>query len=133
MLRQRLLTPVLELLGYLQRLTEDADAAPPRLGERWRPWQERVRRIFDDMRNAARRERRADLMKSAVVDHAQAAVVVADEGGRIVEFNPSAEAMLGWSRAQAIGRAVGNCWRPSGSAPRSMPPSTRCAAARPRT
>src|SRR5205814_619110 len=44
--------------------------------------------------------------KSAIVDHALAALVSTDEQGRIVEFNPSAETMFGRSRADAIGRRV---------------------------
>ncbi len=106
LMRQRLLTPVLELLGYLHRLSDDPQAPEPRLGERWRPWVRRVRHAFDEMREAARRERRADSLKSAIVDHAQAAVVMSDAAGRIVEFNPSAQAMLGWSRDAVIGQTV---------------------------
>ena len=45
-------------------------------------------------------------MKSAIVDHAHTAVVVADAAGRIVEFNPAAEAMLRCPREQALGQTV---------------------------
>ncbi|MFN0185199.1 MAG: PAS domain S-box protein [Aquabacterium sp.] len=45
-----------------------------------------------------------EALKSAIVDHALAAIITADARGRIVEFNPAAEAMFGVPRAQAVGR-----------------------------
>ncbi len=45
-------------------------------------------------------------LKAAIVDHAQSAVVVGDDGDRLVEFNPAAEAMFGHQRAEVIGRTV---------------------------
>ena len=45
-------------------------------------------------------------IKGAIVDHAQAAVVVADGDDRLVEFNPAAELMFGRRRAEAIGLKV---------------------------
>ena len=43
-------------------------------------------------------------LKAAIVDHAQAAVVVGDAEDRLVEFNPAAEAMFGFTREEALGR-----------------------------
>jgi len=48
-----------------------------------------------------------EALKSAIVDHALAALVSTDAEGRVVEFNPAAERMFGLSRAQAIGQPVG--------------------------
>jgi two-component system NtrC family sensor kinase len=48
----------------------------------------------------------SEALKSAIVDHALAALITADEAGRIVEFNPSAEAMFQRRRADVIGRRV---------------------------
>ena len=106
MLRQRIVTPMLGVLGYLQRLSSDPAAPEPRLGPRWQPWLQMVSDTFSAMRSAARRERSAETLKSAIVDHAQNAVVVADVEDRIVEFNAAAEALLGCSREQALGRRV---------------------------
>ncbi|MEO5794842.1 MAG: PAS domain S-box protein [Rhodoferax sp.] len=50
--------------------------------------------------------RTAEALKSAIVDHALAALVSTDARGQIVEFNPAAEAMFGYSRAQVLGRPV---------------------------
>lgn len=49
---------------------------------------------------------RAEQLKTAIVDNALAALISSDDQGRIVEFNPAAEAMFGRSRAQALGRTV---------------------------
>jgi PAS domain S-box-containing protein len=48
-----------------------------------------------------------EALKSAIVDNALAAIVTADEDGRVVEFNPAAERMFGIARGRAIGRPVG--------------------------
>ena len=50
--------------------------------------------------------RTSEALKSAIFDHALAALVSTDAMGRIVEFNPSAEAMFGHARADVIGRPV---------------------------
>jgi two-component system NtrC family sensor kinase len=48
----------------------------------------------------------SEVLKSAIVDHALAALISTDAKGLIVEFNPSAEAMFGRSRADVLGRPV---------------------------
>jgi len=54
----------------------------------------------------------SEALKTAIVDHALAALVTTDELGRIVEFNPAAEAMFGWPRAAALGRPVSEVMMP---------------------
>ncbi|RZI86650.1 MAG: PAS domain S-box protein [Rubrivivax sp.] len=48
----------------------------------------------------------SEALKSAIVDHALAALISTDAKGLIVEFNPSAEAMFGRTRADVLGRPV---------------------------
>jgi two-component system NtrC family sensor kinase len=50
--------------------------------------------------------RASEALKSAIVDHALAALISTDGQGCIVEFNPSAEAMFGRVRAEVLGRRV---------------------------
>jgi len=57
--------------------------------------------------------RTSEALKSAIFDHALAALVSTDAAGRIVEFNPAAEAMFGRDRAQVIGRPVGEVMIPA--------------------
>jgi two-component system NtrC family sensor kinase len=48
----------------------------------------------------------SEALKSAIVDHALAALISSDAQGCIVEFNPSAELMFGRTRAEVLGRRV---------------------------
>ncbi len=48
----------------------------------------------------------AEALKSAIFDHALAAMVSSDAQGRVVAFNPAAERMFGHAREAAIGRVV---------------------------
>ncbi|HEX3140474.1 MAG TPA: PAS domain S-box protein, partial [Rhizobacter sp.] len=48
----------------------------------------------------------SEALKAAIVDHALAALISTDGRGRIVEFNPSAEAMFGRKRAEVVGLLV---------------------------
>jgi PAS domain S-box-containing protein len=50
--------------------------------------------------------RTSEALKSAIFDHALAALVSTDAAGRIVEINPAAEAMFRCTRAAVIGRSV---------------------------
>jgi len=45
-------------------------------------------------------------LKSSIVDQALAAIISTDAQGRIVEFNPAAEALFGHTRAAVLGRLV---------------------------
>ncbi|MEK8030058.1 response regulator [Ideonella sp. DXS29W] len=45
-------------------------------------------------------------LRSAIAESAPAALIVSDESGRIVEFNPAAEAMFQQPRSRAIGRRI---------------------------
>jgi PAS domain S-box-containing protein len=113
LLRQRVVMPLFGIFDYLQRLSADATTPEPRLSPRWQPWARVVTRTFASMRSAAQGERRAEALKSAIVDHAQAAVVVADAEDRIVEFNAAAEAMFGLPRQQAVGCPVRDLLQPA--------------------
>jgi len=106
LLRGRIVTPLVRIFSYLQALSADAAAPEPKLGARWQPWVQVVTRTFTSMRSATQAEQRAEALKSAIVDHAQTAVVVADADDRIVEFNPAAEVLFGYTRADALGRQV---------------------------
>jgi PAS domain S-box-containing protein len=55
----------------------------------------------------------SEALKSAIVDHALAALITSDDRGRIVEFNPSAEAMFQRRRAEVLGRLVSEVLMPA--------------------
>lgn len=54
----------------------------------------------------------SEALKSAIVDHALAALISTDDDGRIVEFNPAAEAIFGQRREAVIGASVSDVIMP---------------------
>ena len=103
MLQWRIIVPALGVMGYLQQLAQDDSTPEPSLGPRWQPWVLTVTKTFRSLRESLRRERRSEAFKSAVVDHALAAIVIVDGAGRVVEWNPAAETMFRLPRARALG------------------------------
>ncbi len=103
---RRYALPSQRLVDYLHRKALDPAAREPVLPAGWAPWALLTRDTFDAAREAQAGEQRAEALKSAIVDHALAAIVSADAQGRIVEFNPAAEAMFGRRRAEVLGRTV---------------------------
>jgi len=66
--------------------------------------------IFRDvtgMRLAERSLRASEARKSAVLQTALDAIVTIDREGIIIDFNPAAERMFGYARAEVIGREMG--------------------------
>jgi len=66
-----------------------------------------------ELKRAEEALRASQAQKSAVIDLALDAVIVIDEQGRILEFNPSAERMFGISRADALGREMAELIMPA--------------------
>ena len=49
--------------------------------------------------------------RALVFDHMQDAVIITDLDGRIVDWNPAAERVFGYTRAEMLGRSVGRLYR----------------------
>ncbi len=99
--------PSLRLVDYLHRQAQDERAVQPAVPPDWAPWLQLTRDTFAAWREAAAREQKSEALKSAIVDHALAAVVSTDAQGLVVEFNPAAERMFSRTRAEMIGRPAG--------------------------
>ena len=106
LLWRRYARPSLHLVDYLHRKAFDPAAAEPSLPRGWAPWVKLTRDTFAAAREAQAREAQAQALKSAIVDHALAAIISCDEEGRITEFNPAAEAMIGRRREEVLGHPV---------------------------
>jgi two-component system NtrC family sensor kinase len=50
----------------------------------------------------------SEQLRSAIAQHSLECFITADEDGRIVEFNPAAEQVFGYTRAEALGKPIGN-------------------------
>ena len=107
LLRRRVIEPALAVMRYLFERSRDATAPAPQLNARWQPWVDVVSATFAAQQEARERERRSEAYKSAIVDHALAAIISTDESGRVVEWNPAAAAMFGHPRSAVLGRSVG--------------------------
>jgi len=106
LLARHFVKPATRLLAYLRELSGDHHAPAPRLGPRWQPWADSLAETFRRQHELTRRERLSEARKSAILDHALEAMVSTDEQGRIVEFNPAAEAMFGRRLAEVSGQDV---------------------------
>jgi PAS domain S-box-containing protein len=106
LLWRRYALPSLRLVDYLHRKAFDANAAEPVLPRGWAPWAKLTRDTFGAAREAQAREAQALALKSAIVDHALAAIISSDDEGLITEFNPAAEGMFGRRRAEVLGHSV---------------------------
>ena len=106
MLARNFVQPALAILGYLRALSANASEPAPQLGPRWQRWVDAVSETFARQRELQQRERQTEALKASIIDHAIAGIVSTDVQGRIVEFNPAAEAMFGVRRDAAVGRPV---------------------------
>ena len=61
-------------------------------------------RLLKSEREAAAQALESEARKSAILESALDGVIVIDEDGKIVEFNPAAEHIFGYSRSDVIGR-----------------------------
>nr|WP_316641120.1 ATP-binding protein [uncultured Roseateles sp.] len=104
--------PALQLVDYLRRAAAAPGAASPPASKLWAPWFRLVGDTFDQWRASARQAEQTEALKSAIVDHALAAVITTDDDGRVVEFNPAAEVMFQYTRASALGRPVADLITP---------------------
>jgi PAS domain S-box-containing protein len=59
---------------------------------------------IEDRKRAEDGLRRSEARKTAILDSALDCVVTIDHGGRITEFNPAAERVFGYRRAEAVGK-----------------------------
>jgi PAS domain S-box-containing protein len=61
---------------------------------------------FLDRRRAEEGLRRSEALKSAILATAFDAIVAMSHTGRVLEFNPAAESMFGYKRADALGQSI---------------------------
>lgn len=103
---RRFVEPALAVLSYLRAQAENAAGPAPQLGARWQAWVDAVTDTFRRQRDLQQRERQTEALKASIIDHAIAGIVSTDLQGRIVEFNPAAQAMFGRTREQVLGQRI---------------------------
>jgi PAS domain S-box-containing protein len=80
----------LRVLALQQSLTD-------RVGE--------LERTLRDLDQRTEQLHESEARLRVIIDDAPDAIITMDAGGNVKDFNPAAEAMFGWSRDEAIGRA----------------------------
>ncbi|HUQ83302.1 MAG TPA: PAS domain S-box protein [Gemmatimonadaceae bacterium] len=63
---------------------------------------------FIERKRAERRLRGSETAHRAVLEVSPDAVITMDDSGQVTEFNPAAERIFGYQRAEAVGRALGD-------------------------
>jgi PAS domain S-box-containing protein len=77
-----------------------------------------VGRDMTEQRSAEGKLRESNEMARAIVGNALDAIVQLDHTGKVIEWNPQAEAILGWSRDEAVGQPLTSLYLPEGYRPR---------------
>jgi PAS domain S-box-containing protein len=104
------------LLGIVRDVTEQRRAAHQlqewneELEERVEERSSELRVLAHELQTQAERTRR-------IIDRANDAFVSINEAGEITDWNPQAETLFGWSRAEAIGKPVADLLIPEGARP----------------
>jgi PAS domain S-box-containing protein len=62
----------------------------------------------------------SERMARTIIDTALDAIIQVNECGEVLEWNPRAESILGWSRQEAMGRAITDLYLPKGYRPRYL-------------
>jgi PAS domain S-box-containing protein len=89
-----------------RRLSVSLTISPIKNGEGKIIGASKIIRDITGRKQAAERLRQSEQRKNAVLDSALDAIVSIDHEGRFIEFNPAAERMFGYERAQAMGRSM---------------------------
>jgi PAS domain S-box-containing protein len=64
--------------------------------------------------------RESEQLARGIVNDALDAIIQIDERGNVIEWNPRAEQIFGWSRQEAVGQPVASLYMPAGYRPRYL-------------
>src|SRR5204862_6327340 len=60
----------------------------------------------------------SERMARSIIDTTLDAIIQVNESGEVLEWNPQAESMFGWSREEALGKPITELYLPRGYRPR---------------
>ena len=64
--------------------------------------------------------RDSERIAEGIITHSIDAIIQVNEWGEVIEWNPQAQIMLGWSRQEAVGQSISNLYLPKGYQPRYL-------------
>jgi PAS domain S-box-containing protein len=94
-----------ETLGVIEFFSREIQRPDPALLDSMRAIGSQIG-LFIERRRAQEAGRASEARKAAIVEVALDAIITMDHEGRITEFNPAAERIFGYRRADAIGRRL---------------------------
>ena len=103
--RRSFLRPAIALLERAQAPGENA-FQPSALGKMWAPWIATLDKGKQDAAQYLRSLEEQGQLRNAILGSAIDGIVTSDATGTITDFNPAAEVMFGWSRAEIIGKSM---------------------------
>jgi PAS domain S-box-containing protein len=89
-------------------------------------WSEPLRRHFfigRDMTESKKADQAlldSERMARTIIDTALDAIIQVNESGEVIQWNPQAESILGWSRQEAMGKPITDLYLPKGYRPRYL-------------
>ncbi len=79
-----------------------------------------VREKTDALEHENAQRRDSERIAQGIITYSLDAIIQVNEAGEVIEWNPQAETMLGWSRAEALGRPISELYLPKGYRPRYL-------------
>ena len=64
--------------------------------------------------------RDSERIAEGIITHSLDAIIQVNEWGEVIEWNPRAETMLGWSRQEAVGQSISKLYLPKDYQPRYL-------------
>jgi PAS domain S-box-containing protein len=108
-LQQQISGPVQTLARVARTVSEERDysvRAPQLAADELGSLTEAFNRMLEQIQLQDRGLRESEHRLRAVLDSSPSAVIVMSSGGAVEDWNPRAEGMFGWSRAEALGREL---------------------------
>ena len=81
---------------------------------------EEVREKTEALKHENDQRRYSERIAEGIIANSLDAIIQVNERGEVIEWNPQAETMLGWSREEAIGRPIADLYLPKGYRPRYL-------------
>ena len=81
---------------------------------------EDVREKTEALKRENDQRRDSERIAEGIIAHSLDAIIQVDESGEVVEWNPQAETMLGWTRREAVGQPITDLYLPKGYRPRYL-------------
>ena len=98
----------------------DADGEIGVLARAFTRMAEEVREKTEALKHENDQRRDSERIAEGIIAHSLDAIIQVNEFGEVIEWNPQAETMLGWTRDEAVGRPITELYLPKDYRPRYL-------------